>query len=870
MTLRRKNNNITSKPGVGRISKSLTSNSGENMLKKAFLTTSSMTLIVGLAMPAVAQDSFEDEIIVTATKREQTLQEVPVAVSVTTADTIEKAVIKDVLDLQSVVPSLRVSQLQNSISTNFIIRGFGNGANNPGIEPSVGVFIDGVYRSRSAAALSDLPNLERVEVLRGPQSTLFGKNASAGVISVVTAKPTYDTQGYVEGSVGNYDLRSVKGYISTGLDDTETLAVSLGGSVTKRDGYYKNLLTGTNQNDRDRWGLRGQVLYEPFDDLSIRAIADYDKIDEICCGVANLVAGPTADVIAGLQGLTDLNNAVIGLGGVNPLTPAQLNGLGAGFVTEQPFAYEGFYDFDPVNEIENKGVSLDVEYQINDNMTLRSITSLRGQETFVNGDVDFTGARLVAQNVLTSDSTSFSQELRLEASSGDLDWTVGGFYFEDDLTTDSDLRYGDQFRDFGNYAVWQLQAAGFLQGGGQPIALGGILNVIDLFEGTQAFGTGQGLQVGFNQDNEALSLFGQADWHVSDRLTLTGGVAFVEDRKRVDSFSSTTDGFSALDLNTAVFGLFNSLSSLQFLPPFEDFPNSVEGNRTRDDKFTYTLRGAYDVNDDVNVYASVSTGFKASTWNLSRDSRPLGTLTDPSSDCAQVFGARVTASNVSCGSRFAGPEESTVYEVGVKAKLDRGYVNVTLFDQNIKGFQSNIFTGTGFILGNAGQQSSRGVELDAAYSPLDGLNLGFSATYLDPVYDDFDDGQGPRGTIGLTGEQVAGIHELSAVLAATYNFNVGERDAYVRGDFQFESDVQISDAIDEVDVGDNAFREQKLFNASAGIQVTDQVGLQIWGRNIFNDEFITANFPSVAQAGSFSGYPNPPRTYGATVKYQFD
>lgn len=841
------------------------------MLKKAFLTTSSMTLAAAVAMPAFAQDSFEDEIIVTATKREQTLQEVPVAVSVTSADTIEKAKITDVLDLQSVVPSLRVSQLQNSISTNFIIRGFGNGANNAGIEPSVGVFIDGVYRSRSAAALSDLPNLERVEVLRGPQSTLFGKNASAGVISVVTAKPTYDTQGYVEGTVGNYDLRSVKGYISTGLGESEVFAVSLGGSVTKRDGYYDNLLTGESLNNRDRWGVRGQVLYEPIDDLSIRVIGDYDKIDEICCGVANTVAGPTADIIAGLPGLAGLNDAVIAAGGVNPLTAAQLSGLGAGFVTESPFAYEGFYDFDPVNEVENKGVSADIEYQLNDNMTLRSITALRKQDLFIDGDVDFTGARLVSQNAQTTESTTFTQELRLEASSGDLDWTVGAYYFEDDLVNDTDIRYGDQFRDFGNFAVWQLQAADFLQGGGQPIALGGILDVVDLFEGTNAFGAGQGLQVGFNQDNEALALFGQADYHLSDRLTITGGVAFVEDRKTVTSFSNQTDGFSALDLNTAVFGLFNTLSSLQFLPPFEDFPNDIEGNKTRDDQFTYTIRGAYDATDNINVYASLSTGFKASTWNLSRDSRPLGTLTDPTSDCGQVFAGRTTATNVSCGSRFAGPEESTVYEIGVKAKLDRGYVNVTLFDQNIEGFQANTFTGTGFVLGNAGKQSARGIEFDGGYSPIDGLNLGLNATYLDPEFDSFEGGLGPRGVIGLTGETPAGIHELSAVVAATYNFNLGERDAYLRGDFQYESDVQIVDGIDEVDVGrDNAFREQKLFNASAGIQVTDQVGLQVWGRNIFNDEFLTSAFPSVAQAGSFSAYPNAPRTFGATVKYDFD
>ena len=164
------------------------------------------------ATPALAQDSSGDEIIVTATKRAKTLQEVPLSVSVTTADVIEKAQILDIKDLQSVVPTFRVSQLQNSANTSLAIRGFGNGGNNLGIEPAVGVFIDGVYRSRAAAQIGDLPNLERVEVLSGPQSTLFGKNASAGVVSVVTSAPSSETGGYVEAGYGRFNQMYAKGY----------------------------------------------------------------------------------------------------------------------------------------------------------------------------------------------------------------------------------------------------------------------------------------------------------------------------------------------------------------------------------------------------------------------------------------------------------------------------------------------------------------------------------------------------------------------------------------------------------------------------------------------------------------------------------
>src|SRR3546814_54414 len=182
---------------------------------------------------------YGNEIIVTASKRSQTLQDTPVAVSVASAADLRNAQIRDLIDLQTSVPSLRVGQLQSSANTNFIIRGFGNGANNAGIEPSVGVFIDGVYRSRSAAQIGDLPNVERIEVLRGPQSTLFGKNASAGVISIITQKPQFDFGGSIEASYGNYDAVVVKGDITGPISDT--IAFSLGGNFNRSEEHTSEL-----------------------------------------------------------------------------------------------------------------------------------------------------------------------------------------------------------------------------------------------------------------------------------------------------------------------------------------------------------------------------------------------------------------------------------------------------------------------------------------------------------------------------------------------------------------------------------------------------------------------------------------------------
>ncbi len=284
----------------------------------------------------------------------------------------------------------------------------------------------------------------------------------------------------------------------------------------------------------------------------------------------------------------------------------------------------------------------------------------------------------------------------------------------------------------------------------------------------------------------------------------------------------------------------------------------MEDGRTSDDKFTWTARVAYQVSDAVNVYASVATGFKASSWNLSRDSRPFP------GDQAALEAAGLTQVNQNFGTRFAGPEESTVYELGLKARFARGHLNLALFDQTIKGFQSNAFTGTGFNLVNAGKQSTKGVELEFSYYLTDDFVVGFSGIYLDPLYDDFVGGLGPNGPTDLSGTRPLGIHEFSASTSATYNFEFDNgMYGYVRADWLYESDEPVGDRFPTIT------REVNTFNASAGITLENGVSLQIWGRNLFNDEYFFTAFPGVIQPGTINGYPSAPRTYGLTLAYEF-
>ena len=836
---------------------------------------------IALTIPAAAQDTQDgvfDEIVVMAQKREQTLQEVPIAVSVISADVMQKAQINDVLDLQSVVPSLRVTQLQSSGQTNFVIRGFGNGANNPGIEPSVGVFIDGVYRSRSASALADLPNLERVEVLRGPQSTLFGKNASAGVINVVTAAPDLEEAGGSMSLVyGNYNQVIAKGDFSVPLSDT--FAVGLSGSYNERDGYFTNLANGSELNGRDRWGVRGQALWQPSDSLSFRLIADKDEFDEICCGVGNIVAGPTT-------------GAILLVGGQ--------------IVPNAPYAREQYYDFDPTNKVENSGVSLQADWDITDSVLLTSITATRDQSRLDNVDVDFTSAALLQRNTGDTQIDTFSQELRLSGATDSLNWMLGGFYFDETVNYDNDIRYDVAFRAYGD--ILATIAAGGIPGV-DPSPLDGIEDALTLPRGT-FMGAGQGTAEFSGQDDKTLSLFGQFDFNLGDRTTITLGANYTEVDKDAFVGQIHTDVFSALPLDVVGGGLIAQqvfaglvangtcdviglpacqaaaaqagaaganvdctptsgplcnpllpLSALQFLPPAVVFPNSVEDGSSSDSQTTWTARIAYEVNDNVNMYVSAGTGFKATSWNLSRDTKPF------EADIPAIVAAGLAVPNMTVGTRFAAPEDSTVYEIGLKSNWSSNWMNVAAFYQEIEGFQSNIFTGTGFSLANAGKQSTYGVEIDSVFVPTDPLTIAFSLTWLDPTYDSFVGAEGVGGIVDLSGTRPAGIHEWSTNLSGTWNFDIGAtRSGFIRADWLYESEVQVIENVPE----SVASREVNVFNASMGLSMTDNIDVMVWGRNLTDDDYLFSAFPSVAQAGSFSGYPNQPRTYGITLTAWFD
>jgi iron complex outermembrane receptor protein len=351
-----------------------------------------------------------------------------------------------------------------------------------------------------------------------------------------------------------------------------------------------------------------------------------------------------------------------------------------------------------------------------------------------------------------------------------------------------------------------------------------------------------------------LSVFANMDFQLSDRVLATVGLNYTDDKKTVVSNVVVDDLFSSLALPDA-------LSGLQFFPTFVNYgnPGDAEDGIFNSEDLTHTLRLTYDVNDSTKTYVSHSTGFKPTSVNLS-----------------------VNANNATVG-RAADPEESSNIELGVKHSYDNGYVNLALFKQNIKGFQSNTFTGNGFSLVNAGEQEHQGIELDMVAALSDALVVGLSAVHIDAKYVSFVNG--PCDTIGLggnfaslacdtgkktrdlSGTTPAGVHDWSINANGTYSFEVNDAiSGFLRLEYVYENNVALVDNVPK----SLANRDSKNINLSLGLS-NEPSGIEtmLWVRNLTDHESLISAFPTTATPGSFGGYASMPRTYGLTLRANF-
>jgi outer membrane receptor protein involved in Fe transport len=834
-----------------------------------------------------SDDSGDEPIIVTATLRAMDVQDIPLAVTAVAPEALERQGVNDIKNLASISPSINIQSSQTETQgTSIKIRGVGTTGNNTGLESSVGVFIDGVYQSRPGVALGDLVDIERLEILRGPQGTLFGRNTSAGALNVSTKRPSLSTtEGFVNASYGNYDFMNLQGGVSLPVVQ-DVAGVRLSGTWRKRDGYLKSP-TGAESNDRDRYMLRGQLYIEPNADVSIRLLADYAKTDEQCCE-AVIVRETELAPFSAFHGLASDG---VDQSGLSALKNLSING--------------GPYK----NGSKQWGTSAELKWDLG-GAKLTSVTAYRkfdsssttvggftANDTYTVGN----GAPTSRVGILPSGDhiKTFTQELRLQgtAVNDHVDWLVGGFYSSEKIRADQTMTLNADFQKTGS-AFNFANAAGV-----NPLfALTALGNA-----GVPVNANGNYAENRFLQDASSYSVFTHNVISFTDKLSLTLGARYVNETKDA-SFNQLagTTGAGASACQASVNGVLTGgvpaplragMIGINCFPFATSValtaPAAVGGGLAsaklplprvwaqefKDDEITYTAQLGYKANEDLLLYAGYSHGFKSGGFNL-----------DPQSATLQNSGAILAglATGTIVAPVYADPsfksEKVNQIEVGVKATLFGAIkANLALFDMKMSDFQVLEFTGVQFLTFNVNSARSTGAELELFGKLNDNISANVSATYANARYpSNCADGVAVAArpsTLRLCGQDLTNAPRFAGVVGMTYNgpLNDSGWNLLVNGNVNY-SDSRTTRTIDTDTNGLPVplAQQENYFKMNARIGLTtpdDRYTFELWGTNLTNEitRGITANTPLRGGAGTRSliGFVEEPRMYGMTVRAKF-
>ncbi|CAN5397869.1 TonB-dependent receptor [soil metagenome] len=859
--------------------------------------------VFGFAGVASAQDapSTVDDIIVTAQKREQNLQDVPIVVTSLSGALLQNAGVKDIKDLQILTPGLTVTSTQSEASTTARIRGVGTVGDNPGLESSVGVVIDGVYRSRNSVGFGDLGELSRIEVLKGPQGTLFGKNTSAGVINIITAQPSF-TPGFTgELTGGNYG--AVGGSVSvTGPIIGDTVAGRFYFASRKRDGFYDVDLgdgprTETDDQNQDFYSARGQLLILPSDDVSIRLIADYSKRDEYCCTAVQTRVGPTQGFIDALS---------VGSGQTPP---------NATF-GPVPFSRLAYSNRATPQHIEDKGLSAEANIDLPSiNATFTSITSFRDWSFQQGMDLDFTGADILYREDDGSNGygvDNLTQEFRLAGSTPKFDWLVGGFATLEHIYRDDSYTFGSDYNAFASLLLTATVPAA--QGGPNPGRLGCFTNPDGFLVGTAGAGAGVPLCVvgavppsaaaplnpvgkayldHYSQRSESLAIFTNDTFHVTDQFDINLGLRGTYDAKRLlglqdnQGTNGAACGGALANQNPAsrtvspIPGTANiatpaaalGLLCLPWANPLYD--GRVIQEKFDDTDISGTIKASYRPNDMFLFYASYARGYKGAGFNMDR------VQTGVTPDASLFFPAETVDS----------------YELGVKSTLANRklLLNVTYFDQTFDNFQLNTFLGTAFVVESIPELKSRGVDADLIwFTPIQGLSFQGGLTYTDAKYGQFTAGdlqnaaRFPQLSL-LPGARAAFAPEWSVTGAVSFDRSIGMG---LRGGFNLSAKYS-----SEYNTGSDLlpYKNQDAYtvvNGRVSIGSEDERWtLEAYALNLLDEDYTQVGFAGPLQGTAFTNTTTPqpngtyynqatdtatydaflaaPRTYGVTLRVKY-
>ena len=840
------------------------------------------------------------DIIVTATRRNEALSNVPLAVSAVTAESLRNTGASDIRQLNQVSPSLLVSSTSSEAGAGGArIRGIGTVGDNAGLESSVAVFIDGVYRSRVGVGLTELGAIDRVEVLRGPQGTLFGRNASAGLVSIFTAKPLFRTEVTGEATIGNYNLRRFEGGITGAL--SETIAARLDGVYIKRDGFIRDVVSGRDINNRNRYLLRGQLLFQPSSDLSVRLIGDYSKRKEECCAATYL---PTNDVVSTSPGTFTYV----------PSTFAPLErGLGA-IINDDTYARQTSVTpgRNYRSDVRDYGGSAEINYKFG-SAQLTSITAYRYNKFIRGQDADYNNLDIIYRDGgggAGNRFKTFTQEVRLQGTTfgGHLDWLVGGYYANEKLQSKDNLSAGadydrfftaqvrassPQLALFPGFAALNPFAQGFLANqlatnpafagvpaGARPTVINAIASQVVNTPISNALTADV-----FNQKDRNYAFFTHNIIKITDALSATIGVRYTHDHKTLDASLISGSQCAAYQgniarlrtlaaasaanpggnggLNPAIAGLATALAS-SVLTPLGGAPcalNSVNGNYSGGDKkesrWTGTGVLSYKITPQVLTYASYSRGYKAGGFNLDR--------------AGLTFGA------VNLNALQFAPELVTAYELGLKYKSRFIDINVAGFIEDFKNFQLNTFNGINFVVENinscdtslngadadpragttvacTGKRKagvrSKGIEVETFFRPIKYVRGALGATLVDTKYRNNLIGAAGNSIIDplfqLPGRRVSNSARLTATGSLGWVPPIGTSGLTAL----FYADVRHSSAFNtgsDLDL-EKIQKSFNVVNARIGLRGPNQMwGIELWAQNLFNANYKQVGFDAPLQ-----------------------
>jgi iron complex outermembrane receptor protein len=907
--------------------------------------------VAALATPAMAQDTTPPstnqpatntaadvtenagEIIVTATRRADTVANVPIAISAVSAATLQNSGANDIRQLNQVAPSLLVSSTGSEANGSARIRGIGTVGDNPGLESSVAVFIDGVYRSRSGIGLNELGEIDRIEVLRGPQGTLFGRNASAGLIHIISKAPSFDGLHVGgEATYGNYNNVRLQGSVNVPLG--ETLAARVDGVYVKRDGFYRDTTNNTDVNDRDRYFVRGQLLFQPSDDLKVRIIGDYTHRNEKCCAavyvsrednpyIGNL-NNPVASVNAGLAAGSDGNNIINVLRDLGQPLSRFSNTYSRQISVSPGRSFAG--------KTTDGGISGEINYDFG-GANITSITAYRDYKASQGGDIDYSSVDILYRapgNDASRQFKTFSQELRLQGSAfaDKLDWLVGAYYADEKLTVRDNLRFGNQY---GRFATCRAVSGGGLApfysptGQGCLSAAGRGALAAGLVTGSAASGAvllgafdrldtlnnlGSTVDI-YRQNSRNYAFFTHNIFHITDALSVTLGARYTNERKKFNAtfgndntVCTANQAALAPFLTTALAATAGGVIGLSCQGNSTAELNGVSiADQRKEDKFTGTAVLSYKPSRDLLTYASYSRGYKAGGFNLDRSA-----LKSPVLPFAASGGAQALVKNLQFD-----PETVNAYEIGAKYSSRALSVNVAIFRQEFKNFQLNTFDGTVFIVqnvngctaslgggdrdqskftaasnynaaaattgacaaGNVGYGvRSQGVELEASLRPIRDVTVGLGFTYADTKYRQNLVGTANGAPLNqalrkLPGDNLSNAPKAVGTASFAWTPDIGS--SGLSGLLYFDGRLT-----GDYNTGSDLFPQKEqdsfaVFNARIGIRgPQEKWALEFWGQNVFNQNYAQVAFNSPFQEGGVSSaFQDPQYPGGRQLFSQF-